>query len=339
MGTPKVLSEPKNETISTRRPFSAILALALLCSWLPTEATQMTRRLTSAALTLLTAVAMLAPAPSAQAQCTGDEAFCASINVGVNAGVGVRIGRRRAPPPVAQPPVAQQVIVTPAPPPQARVVIVQTQPPPPPPRVVVVQRQPPPPRRTVVVVQQQPQQATVTTVLTPVTTDGRLALHGHIGGIFGQDVSMGGFTGALRIRPVEHFAIDLGIGAYGGTDYSGASRVEVPVTVDALFFVNPQHRLQLYFLAGIGGSWGHRDEFDFRTGTDESRDFAHIGAEAGIGLEWRLSQHFALNTDIRGFVRQRVDSDERPEFVNTSTGETTDTSAGALGTFGATFYW
>lgn len=286
----------------------------------------MTRRLTSTALTLLTAFALLAPAPSAQAQCTGDEAFCASIDVGVGVRAGVHVRRRSQ--------VAQQVIVTTPAPPQRRVVVVQ---PPPPPRVVVVQRQPPPPPRTVVVVQR-PQQASVTTVFTPVST-GRVGVHGHVGGIFGGDISMGGFTGALRLRPVEHFAIDLGIGAYGGTDYNGASRVEVPITVDALFFVNPQHRVQLYFLAGIGGSWGHADNFSAATGDDFGRDYAHVGAEAGIGLEWRLSRHFALSSDIRGFVRQRVDSDDRPEFVNTSTGETTDTSAGALGTFGATFYW
>lgn len=159
----------------------------------------------------------------------------------------------------------------------------------------------------------------------------KVGLHFDVGGAFGRDIAMGGFTGALRIRPVTHFALDLGSGYFAGTDSEGAYRTEVPVTANMLFFVNPQHKVQFYVLLGGGATFGRRETFD------EIRNMTHVGGQAGAGLEFRVARGFALNLDVRGVVRHRVGNDPRPEFFDGA--RYSDTSAGALATFGATFYF
>jgi hypothetical protein len=171
-----------------------------------------------------------------------------------------------------------------------------------------------------------------------------LGVHGHVGGITSSQVDMGGFTAAFRLRPQEHIGLDLGIGAYGGTDYNGLDRAELPVTADLLFFVNPQHPLQVYFVAGAGVSFAHAEGVNRHTGHRESRDFTYAGGQAGVGLEWRIADHFALNTDLRGFLRKMVDSGNgQAEFVEYDdgrrTGRTTNLSGGGVFNLGATVYF
>ena len=189
---------------------------------------------------------------------------------------------------------------------------------------VVVKTAPP----TVVVVKHKPAEQPPPP---PPKRERKVGLHFDVGGTFGPEVSMGGFTGALRFRPTEHVGIDLGSGYYAGHDYLGFYRTEVPISVNALFFVNPQHKFQFYFLLGPGMTIGNADR------PNEVRRMIHIGGQAGFGVELRLAPAFALNADVRGVVRHRVDQDPRPEFFDGTQG--TDTSAGALITFGGTFYF
>ena len=188
---------------------------------------------------------------------------------------------------------------------------------------VVVKTKPP----TIVVVKQ-PQPATPPP---PAKRDRKVGLHFDVGGTFGPQVVMGGFSGALRFRPKEHVGIDLGAGYFVGNDYQGFYRTEVPVTANVLFFVNPKHKLQVYFLLGPGVSFGRVDTFN------EVRRMTHIGGQGGVGLELRLAPAFALNVDVRGVIRHRIDSDPRPEFIDGT--RSTNTSAGAVLTFGGTFYF
>lgn len=287
----------------------------------------MTRLNRIALLLPLAAAALLALPRQAAAQCDGTEIFCASASISVGATVQV------APPP---PRNAQVVITTQPAPPPPRVIVRAA--PPPPPRVVVVRQAPPPPRQVVVVRQAAPQPRVVVRPLV-VASEQRIGVHGHIGAMVGPDVQMGGFTAALRLRPVDHFALDIGLGAYGGQDYNGLDRVEVPLTLDALFYVNPRQRMQFYLLAGVGASRAHAEGFANYGGDYISREYTHVGGEAGLGLEWRLNPHFALTTDVRAFLRRRVNSSTMPEFVNPSTGETSDVSTGALITLGGTVYF
>jgi hypothetical protein len=227
-------------------------------------------------------------------------------------------------------------VMRPAPPPPP-VVIVRPMQPPPPPRVIIVQRQPPPPPRVVYVQQPPPPQVVVQQApvqVQPRQASGRFGIHAQVGGIGAQSVRMGGFQGGLRIRPTEHFALDIGAGVYGGQDYNGFDRVEVPFIVDALVFVNPQHRVQFYLLGGVGTSVAFRQAPDSFGPVDR---LAYVGGEAGGGLEFRLTRGFALNVDGRAFMRARIDSDI-PEFVDAD-GNTTNVSAGGSVNFGATLYF
>ena len=188
---------------------------------------------------------------------------------------------------------------------------------------VIVKTAPP----TVVVVKHKPAESPPP----PKQRERKAGLHFDVGGTFGPDVSMGGFGGALRFRPTEHVGIDLGSGYYAGHDYMGFYRTEIPVSVNALFFVNPQHKFQFYFLLGPGMTIGNVDR------PNEVRRMIHVGGQAGFGVELRLAPAFALNADVRGVIRHRVDQDPRPEFFDGT--QSTDTSAGALITFGGTFYF
>jgi hypothetical protein len=165
----------------------------------------------------------------------------------------------------------------------------------------------------------------------PPKRDRKFGLHFDVGGTFGPQVLMGGFSGALRFRPKEHLGIDLSSGYYAGNDYQGFYRTEIPLTVNVLFFVNPQHKLQVYFLVGPGLSFGRVDTFN------EVRRMTHIGGQAGVGLELRIAPAFALNADVRGILRHRIDSDPRPEFFDGT--RSTNTSGGAVLTFGGTLYF
>lgn len=271
-------------------------------------------------------------ANTADAQCMPGSMFCGEVQVQVG---------------VPMPPV---VYVQPAPPP---VVYVQPAPPPP---VVYVQPAPPPPQQVVVVQQQQPQRVYVQAAPppvyvepAPVEVDGRVGLHANVGFMANDHLSIGGAGVALRFRPQPYFALDIGIGGYGGTDYNQNARVEVPITADALFFFNPQSPLQLYGLIGGGVSYAHVEPsgatFSPLGDAFMQNDYVYVGAQFGLGLEYRMSPYFALNIDLRGFVRSRVDSNTAiPEFVEVddnghATGRTSNTSAGVYSTIGATLYF
>ena len=188
---------------------------------------------------------------------------------------------------------------------------------------VVVKTAPP----TVVVVKQKPANPPPSRK----DRERKLGLHFDFGGTFGPEVSMGGFTGALRFRPKKYIGIDLGSGYYAGNDYQGFYRSEIPLVANVLFFLNPQHKFQFYFVVGPGMSFGRVQL------PGEDRRMTHVGGQGGFGVELRLAKAFALNADVRGVIRHRIDNDPRPEFFDGTRG--TNTSAGALVTFGGTFYF
>ena len=74
---------------------------------------------------------------------------------------------------------------------------------------------------------------------------------------------------------------------------------------------------------------------------DTQANYTYFGGQAGAGLEFRIARHFAMNLDARGFLRSRTDSASatQPEYVNPTTGQTTNTSDGVLITAGMTFYF
>ena len=151
-----------------------------------------------------------------------------------------------------------------------------------------------------------------------------------------SDAGMGGVGFSLRARPVPHLAVDFGLDFVGGKDFQGYRRSEVPFSVNALIYVNPRNKLQFYFLGGVG--WSTASVEIDQTHTDH---YSYFGAQGGIGLEYRISRSVALNVDMLGFIRGRTDEQARvqPEFVDPSTGRTTNTSGGGLFRGGVTIYW
>jgi hypothetical protein len=134
---------------------------------------------------------------------------------------------------------------------------------------------------------------------------------------------------------VPVFALETDLDFVGGNDYNGWVRHEYATTINGLFFLNPRSRAQVYLLAGFGWSWA-----GIQSGPFAGQEFDYFGGQGGLGLEFRAAKHVALNFDVRGFIRTRIDdlSNYQPEFVGTN-GDTTNTSAGVLFTGGITFYF
>lgn len=288
-------------------------------------------------ISLLSAMAgaflMAAPASAQTTECQPDDLLCAEVRIGPGrAGVRIGGGTQPAPPPPPQPaPQPPTVVVQPQPQPapQPPTVVVQPAPQPAPPPPPVVQPAPQPRR---VVVQRSNDRY-------PRSSAG---VHLSLGGIFGDELAMGGGGAAFRLRPNPHFAVDIGGNFYAGNDYNGMDRWQAPFEVDALFFFNPRNRFQFYALVGVGASYGQAEGLNIHTRQYDEREYLHLGGTAGVGVEWRISRVFALNVDLRGFIQQRVDDNPEPEFTELNdegNWQQTDTSGGVTGRFGMTFYW
>lgn len=209
----------------------------------------------------------------------------------------------------------------------------------PPPPVVVYQ--PPPP--TVVVQAREAPPAYYYVPRTP-PTKREWGLNLHLGGLMmggGRDNNAGmAVVGlGLRFRPIPQAALEGDLDFAGGRDYNGYRRGETAFTLNGLVFLNPKSRTQVYLLGGFGWSGAHA--VDDRAGYDRAEySYGYFGVQGGAGLEFRLAKAVALNIDVRGLVRGRVDDTRHsnPEFVD-GNGRSTNTSGAGLVQGGLTFYW
>jgi hypothetical protein len=147
-----------------------------------------------------------------------------------------------------------------------------------------------------------------------------------------SNAGMAGVGGSLRARPTPHFAFDFGLDGLGGRDFAGRRRSELAFSVNPMIFLNPQNPFQIYLLAGIGAS---------SASVEHTQAYHYVALDAGAGVEWRVSPQIALDLDFVGFIRERTDGDARdnPEFIDPSTGRTTNSSGGGLLRAGIAFYW
>ncbi len=173
-------------------------------------------------------------------------------------------------------------------------------------------------------------------------------LHANLGLMGGDDdkhpdADMNGLGAALRFRPIPHIAIEGALELLWGTDYNGFQRFEDAVLVNGLFFANPRSAVQVYGLAGFGFGAAYLDSGLADDGRPVLRDerYSYVGGQIGVGLEGRITRHFALGADLIGFLRWRNDPHawREPEFVDPASGRTTNSSGGGLLRLGATFYW
>lgn len=164
------------------------------------------------------------------------------------------------------------------------------------------------------------------------------ALIGHGDGSAG----MGGAGAGIRFKPNRRFGLEADLDFVGGTDYQDDHRSETAFTINGLFYLNPQSRAQLYLLAGFGWSGAHVtcNPGDSCTNGPLDRHYTYFGGQLGGGLELRLTRAIALNADLRGFIRTRIDdqADAEPEFID-SYGRTSNTSGGGLITGGMVIYF
>lgn len=302
----------------------------------------------TALATLVLGLSVAAPAAYAQS-CPPGSWLCAEVTIG--GGVAVQpIVRAVPPPPVvmqAPPPV---VVVQP---PQPRVIYM----PPPPPRVYVtapppvIVYQPAMPQQ--VYVQQYQQQQYM---IRPAQPAGYFGIQASVLGSFlGTSPTaptpgtgfIGGAQAGFRFRSRGVLGGELTVGYVGGRDYNGDTRAEIPITVGALVYFNPQNRFQVYGTAGMGVSFA---DVRYNGGNTAAHgglggaNYAYLGGYAGIGAEFQLSQRFSLFADVRGFLRGRIDdsADANPEFARiTSSGstQTTNLSGGILTQLGAVVYF
>ena len=291
--------------------------------------------MTRAALLLTSAAMALGfQLPTAHAQCPDGAAVCADVTVGGHFSGSLRIGRRRTP-------RAQTVVVQPAapPPPQGRVVVVQPAPPPPPPPRVVVA--PPPPRQTTVVVEtEEVYEESPVVVRQPASMfRQKLGVNLRLSTMLSDKVRMGGAMASFRLRPARNFAFEFGVGGFGGEDYNGMTRTEVPLMFSMMFFLPRASRFQMYIVAGFGMSWAFTEGFHTGYGENLSRDFTYFGGHGGLGGEFRVNRWLGLSADVRAFVRTNLFNDGRPEFYDADLGRESDTSIGALVSIGGTIYF
>ncbi|MDI1477431.1 outer membrane beta-barrel protein [Polyangium sp. y55x31] len=163
------------------------------------------------------------------------------------------------------------------------------------------------------------------------------------------DAGMGGFGLGLRYRPVPAFAVEGSFDIIGGTDYNGFDRVETPFSLSGLLYVNPRSRAQFYLTGGVHWSSAtvQSENADPRLspnpdGNNFSAEYSYFGGQGGIGLEFRVSRRLALNIDALAFIRKRTDDNAETgpaEFIDSSSGRTTNTSGGGLFRGGLTFWW
>lgn len=173
-------------------------------------------------------------------------------------------------------------------------------------------------------------------------------LHANVG-LMGNDermspdADMNGLGGALRFRPIPYIAIEGSFDLLWGTDYNGFQRLEQALMVSGLFFANPRSAVQLYGIIGFGGGSAYLDSGTTATGEPVLSDetYSYAGGQVGVGVEGRVTRHFALGADLIGFVRWRRDrhAAENPEFVDPVSHRTTNNSGGGLLRLGATYYW
>lgn len=244
-----------------------------------------------------------------------------------------------APPPPTTPPPPPAPPTPPPPPPQP---VVTPAPPAPPPISATVTVAPPPPIQPVAPRIKKKRRRTSRYAT-------KLGLHMAGGGILADNTRMGGISGALRLRPLAPLAFDFSVGYYkgqtgGDSARFGDERREIPVSAEVLFFVKSRRFLQLYLLTGHALSFS--ETWDSQ-GSGRSSHHVYAHNTAGAGMELRFGKRFALNGDIRGFLRTRLtdeDGLDRPEYVELDdngnpTGRTTDTSIGGLFQLGGTLYF
>lgn len=159
---------------------------------------------------------------------------------------------------------------------------------------------------------------------------------------FHSAYGMGGGGIGLRYRAMPHLGFEGGIDLLGGRDYNDKNRFEVVGSAGAMVFFNPRSRAQLYLSGGL--LLDHARNFSTSsTPTSDTvtlnQTYNHFGGYGGLGLEIFATRNLAFHIDGRGMIRQKIGGSAGAEFTDPSTGRTTNTSGGFVGSAGMAIYF
>lgn len=110
---------------------------------------------------------------------------------------------------------------------------------------------------------------------------------------------------SFRARPMRWFAIEPGIDVFTGYDEYDTARAETNINTDLLFYLNPRDAVQVFGL--LGGSLAlasHSEYWAYEHST-------HLGAHAGLGLEFRVTRLLSFNVNAIAFSRELVGAEVR----------------------------
>ena len=151
-----------------------------------------------------------------------------------------------------------------------------------------------------------------------------------------RNTGLGGLGASLRYAPPPSVALDLGFDSFGGSDYNGYDRSETSLSLSALLYLNPQRVIRTYLLGGFNASVAHVDV------AGDEQDWTYVGAQAGLGLDFVVSQRVSLKSPLYVGLHPWFALDSRaagePEFSD-GHGNLSNTSGGGLFRGGVSLYW
>jgi hypothetical protein len=172
--------------------------------------------------------------------------------------------------------------------------------------------------------------------------DPQFGVHGRLGVALVDDGDspahpfMAGVGLGFLFLPLDFVGVELSVDSGFGRDALDAERRELAVSAALRSVLNPREPVQVFVTTGLFHSWARVDP-----GGSQARDYRYFGAVLGLGAELAFQRLYAATAQIDGFIRGRVDAGAaaEPEFVNETTGETSNTSAGMLLRLGAIRYF
>lgn len=136
--------------------------------------------------------------------------------------------------------------------------------------------------------------------------------------------------------PLEHIGLELAVDSAFGRDALDAKRRELGVSGALLAFFDTHQLVQVFVSTGLFHSWA-----EVEPRASYARHYRYFGAFLGLGAELTFHPSTSAFLRLDGFMRGRVDAgaSNEPEFIHQGTGETSNSSAGALLRVGAARYF
>lgn len=136
--------------------------------------------------------------------------------------------------------------------------------------------------------------------------------------------------------PLDHIGLELAADAVFGRDALDARRRELAVSGALLAFFDTHPLLRVFASTGLVHSWA-----EVEPPGSYARHYRYFGAFLGLGAELTVQRLTTAFVRLDGFMRGRVDEGAKsdPEFVHSTTGDTSNSSAGVVLRVGAARYF